>query len=151
KGPRVATKWAVDKGTKGLANVVVFLRAAPGEKLPANEALKEPAQKEGVVDQPSCMFEPRILAMRADQVLVGRNSGPVAQNIVIQGFKNSQNIQLPPGSEKKFELFPEGNVIALSCGAHPWMKGSLWVFDHPYFAVTDKDGNFEIKGAPAGN
>ena len=28
------------------------------------------------------------------------------------------------------------------------MKAYVWVFDHPYFAVTDDDGNFEIKNAP---
>jgi hypothetical protein len=26
----------------------------------------------------------------------------------------------------------------------------VMVLDHPFFAVTDKDGNFEIKGVPAG-
>jgi hypothetical protein len=27
----------------------------------------------------------------------------------------------------------------------------LWVFDHAYFAVTDDDGRFHIRFAPAGN
>jgi hypothetical protein len=30
------------------------------------------------------------------------------------------------------------------------MTGYVRVFDHPYYAVTDDDGNFEIKNAPAG-
>ena len=30
------------------------------------------------------------------------------------------------------------------------MKGYLFVFEHPYFAVTDDNGQFEIKLAPAG-
>ncbi len=45
----------------------------------------------------------------------------------------------------------EKNAIALSCGIHGWMGGQIYVFDHPYFAVTDANGNFEIKGAPAGD
>lgn len=151
KGPRQAVKWAVNTENKGLANVVVFLRAEPGQKLAVNDELKAPKDKEVTLDQPNCMFEPRILALRADQTLVAKNPAPVAHNIVIQGFKNSQNVQLSPGSERKFELFAEGNVVGLSCGAHPWMKGSIWIFDHPYFAKTDKDGSFEIKLAPAGN
>ena len=28
------------------------------------------------------------------------------------------------------------------------MKAWVRVFNHPYFAVTDKDGNFQIKDAP---
>ena len=31
------------------------------------------------------------------------------------------------------------------------MKAYVWVLDHPYFAVTDADGNFEIRFAPKGN
>ena len=31
------------------------------------------------------------------------------------------------------------------------MKAYLRVFDHPYYAVTDENGTFEIKLAPAGN
>jgi hypothetical protein len=30
------------------------------------------------------------------------------------------------------------------------MDGYVRVFDHPYFAVTDADGKFEIKNAPVG-
>jgi hypothetical protein len=31
------------------------------------------------------------------------------------------------------------------------MKAWVRVFDHPYFAITDGDGKFEIKNAPAGD
>ena len=40
--------------------------------------------------------------------------------------------------------------VVIECNIHPWMKGWVRVFDHPYFAVTDADGKFEIKNAPAG-
>src|SRR5262249_21009674 len=86
-----------------------------------------------------------------DQKLQAKNTSPVAHNVVITGFKNSYNVQLPPGSVHTFELVMENNPVALSCGAHSWMKGNLWVFAHPYFAVTDANGNFEIKLAPAGS
>jgi hypothetical protein len=150
KGELKAVTWAVNESNKGVANVVVFLRPEPGQKLPVHDSLKTPHAKDVVLDQPCCAFEPRVLAMRADQTLLAKNPAPIAHNVVIQGFKNSQNVQLAPGSQKPFELFSENNVIGISCGAHPWMKGHLWVFDHPYFAVTDQDGRFEIKLAPAG-
>ena len=41
--------------------------------------------------------------------------------------------------------------FSYSCSIHPWMKGYVGTFAHPYFAVTDADGNFEIKNAPAGD
>ena len=30
------------------------------------------------------------------------------------------------------------------------MNGYVRIFDHPYYAVTDEDGKFEIKNAPVG-
>jgi hypothetical protein len=41
--------------------------------------------------------------------------------------------------------------VTLTCNIHPWMNGWVRVFDHPYFAVTDADGKFEIPQAPVGN
>jgi hypothetical protein len=40
--------------------------------------------------------------------------------------------------------------VLISCNIHGWMKGHVRIFDHPYYAVTDKEGKFEIKGVPAG-
>jgi hypothetical protein len=88
--------------------------------------------------------------MREDQKLVAKNPSPKPHNVVLQGFKNSHNVQLAPGRDHVFQLVAENNAIGMSCGQHPWMKGYGWVFNHPYFAVTDADGKFTIKNAPAG-
>src|SRR5437867_2347257 len=40
--------------------------------------------------------------------------------------------------------------LPLECNIHGWMRGRLLVVNHPYFAITDEDGNFEIKDAPVG-
>jgi hypothetical protein len=45
---------------------------------------------------------------------------------------------------------PAVRPYTLGCSIHPWMFGSVWVLDHPYFDVTDKDGNFTIENAPVG-
>jgi hypothetical protein len=45
---------------------------------------------------------------------------------------------------------PERAPGPVSCSIHPWMQAWWLVLDHPYFAVTDDNGNFEIKNAPAG-
>src|SRR5690606_27478310 len=39
---------------------------------------------------------------------------------------------------------------SLTCQVHGWMGAKLLVFEHPYFAVTQDDGTFEIKGLPPG-
>ena len=40
--------------------------------------------------------------------------------------------------------------MQLACNIHGWMKAYVRVFDHPYYAVTDEDGKFEIKLARVG-
>lgn len=151
KGPILSRTWTVNPQTKGVRYAVVFLKPEPGQTLPVNPEAPALKQDKVVLDQPMCHFEPHILAMHKDQKLVVKNPAPIAHNIVIAGFKNNHNIQMGPGSEDRaFTLVPENNPIGLSCGAHPWMKGSLWVFAHPYYAVTDANGNFEIRNVPAG-
>src|SRR5262249_41922444 len=55
-----------------------------------------------------------------------------------------------PNGELKKKLVAEKRPIPLACDIHPWMKGHIMVFDHPFFAVTGPDGSFEIRGVPAG-
>jgi hypothetical protein len=40
--------------------------------------------------------------------------------------------------------------VVLQSALHPWMTGYSWVFDHPYAAVTDRTGRYEIRKVPAG-
>ena len=41
-------------------------------------------------------------------------------------------------------------AIPVKCNVHPWMKGYIAVFKHPFFAVTEKNGSFELKDLPPG-
>ncbi len=150
KGPLLDKIWNVNPSSKGLAGVVVFINPERDEKLPVHPDLQA-TPKPFVLDQPYCEFTPRIFAVRAGQTVTARNPDPVLHNVVIKGLKNDRNDQIPSGSEKSIKLDPESNAITIACGSHPWMKGFAWCFDHPYFAVTDKDGKFEIKDVPAGN
>jgi len=151
KGPLLSEKWTVNPANKGVRWVVAYLVSDPANRLPIHPDLKEPSPKEVVLDQPCCNFDPHVIALREGQTLVARNPAPVAHSVNITGFKNSFNIQMAPGTSHKFtSLAPERNAVKLSCGQHPWMEGYAWIFDHPYFAVTDADGKFEIKQAPAG-
>ncbi|HMP03041.1 MAG TPA: hypothetical protein PKD86_02195 [Gemmatales bacterium] len=150
QGDLFAETWVVNPENKGIANCVVFLRPEKAKPFNVHDSLKLPAAKHVVLDQPTCYFSPRILVMRADQELLVKNPAPVAHNVVLTSFNNNHNVQMPPNSERSFKVLPENNAINVTCGAHPWMKGSLWVFEHPYFAITDADGRFKIPLVPGG-
>ena len=62
------------------------------------------------------------------------------------------NVLLPPDSSHAIDdLKADRLPIKVTCNIHPWMNAWVGVFDHPYFAVTDADGKFQIPLAPAGN
>ena len=60
------------------------------------------------------------------------------------------NVNLPPGSELAKTANPQRLPLSVQCDIHPWMSAKLFVFDHPYYAITDKNGNFDIPMVPAG-
>jgi len=41
-------------------------------------------------------------------------------------------------------------LIRINCNLHLWMRGWGCAFEHPYFALTEKDGPFDIPKLPAG-
>jgi len=49
------------------------------------------------------------------------------------------------------KLAKDPGVVEVRCVQHPWTRGYLAVFDHPYFAVTEKDGRFAIDSLPPGS
>ena len=52
--------------------------------------------------------------------------------------------------EHAFRADPKQRPVRIGCDLHAWMRAWVYVFDHPYFAVTDEKGRFEIKDVPPG-
>ena len=57
----------------------------------------------------------------------------------------------PHGVPLEQSFAREEIAITVKCNVHPWMKGYIAVFKHPYFSVTDKNGSFELKGLAPGS
>jgi hypothetical protein len=154
--PLLDEEWVVDKKTKGVKWVYVWIAQPPGvkAKMPIHPDLVKLDKDKVFMDQPCCHFEPRCLAVREGQIWVGKNSSALVHNINWQGGDDNpgNNPSLPAGKEIEIkDLKASIDVITVSCGIHPWMKAWVRVFNHPYYTVTDADGKFEIKNAPAGD
>jgi hypothetical protein len=56
-----------------------------------------------------------------------------------------------PNSPPVIKIFtrPE-QLIPFKDNQHPWEKAYVAVMDHPFFAVSDEFGRFEIHGLPPG-
>jgi hypothetical protein len=142
---------AFDPATKGIANIFVYLRRAPAEIHPDLKASKV---KEIEFDQIGCRFLPHGLIVRTDQVVVCKSSDAVAHNLHTNPFANTPaNFIVQPNDQKGMPIkMPsvEALPVKVQCDIHPWM-GAWWVVvDHPYAAVTDKEGKFKIENLPEG-
>jgi hypothetical protein len=170
--------WTLGAG-QGVANVIVWLRPPADKffKVPA-ELLDKAKTDVVTVDQPFCAFKPHVSVAfptyydpeikdsnkqhKTGQVVKVLNSAPISHNTNWTGsprFNAGRNLQLKPksGDKPTEEILAlragdqgQEDLIILACNIHPWMKAYIAVIDHPFAAVTDKDGNYEIKNAPAG-
>ncbi len=103
------------------------------------------------LDQLGCEFMPYAVAIHQDQIVVFKSSDPRGHNIRYNSFANGGgNEMLAPKGQLEKKLMADRYPIELKCDIHPWMKGYLMVFDHPFFTITGPDGSFEIKGVPPG-
>jgi hypothetical protein len=141
----------VDKAG-GLANVVVYLAPAMGQKVPDNLARKQDMPSEVVLDFANCRFSPHIVGMTIDQKLAITNTDPVGHNLRADFFSNAPFGALHPRGSKVIHSIAtsERVPVSVSCNIHPWMRAYLVIRDNPYMGVSDTGGNLKIEGIPAG-
>jgi hypothetical protein len=179
KGDTAEQTWKIGPD-KGVANVVVWLRA------PAGKYFKVPDDKKEVnetvkIDQTHCAFEPHVVALypsffdgkeqkKTGQVFEVVNSAEdithntnwnttdatlnKGDNVILQAKTGSRKIAVITSREKQSG---GEQSFSMACNIHPWMRAYALAFDHPFAAVTSGDkqgskefGTFEIKEAPAG-
>jgi RNA polymerase sigma factor (sigma-70 family) len=158
KGPLEADEVIVNKKTGGLKNVWVYLRPDDDDREAkfkdgqVHPDLLKPKAVEHEVDQPCCQFIPRMLAVRAGDTMKFKNSSPIPHNVKFDGASHAAfNVTMPSGqAHATGPLAAHRHPNTFACSIHRWMAGSFMAFDHPYFALTDADGKFEIKHAPQG-
>jgi plastocyanin len=128
-----------------LGNVIVFISDGLGSRtfdMPTEEVSFE---------QKGCMYEPHVVALRANQKLKMMNGDNTTHNIHPIPANNREWNKAEPAGSTMEESFPREEIaIPVKCNVHPWMKSYIAVFKHPYFAVTGKDGSFQLPNLPPG-
>ena len=144
-GPVMEDHWMVGSGNE-VANTFVYIKDGLGGKTYAAPAT---VQK---LDQHGCQYEPHVFGVMVGQKISIINSDQTLHNIHAHGEKNEQfNEGQPGGSPAKEKTLDKVEVmIPIKCDVHGWMNCYAGVLNHPFFAVTGKDGKFEIKGVPPG-
>ncbi len=143
----------VDPKSKGIANVVVWLDEKKSGRMPnVHPKAAARAKLPVTLTNVNCSFEPRIVTMQAGGTLLVGNQDPVAHAAAVFFRKNTPiNVALvPKGKETKTVDKAESLPSPVSCPIHAWMKGFVVVREHPYAAVSGKDGTLVLPDLPAG-
>jgi plastocyanin len=146
KSPQFQETYQVGADGKSLANVFVYVKDGLGNYV--FDTPTEPAK----IDQQQCRYHPHVFGIRVGQPLEILNSDPTLHNIhaipkANQEFNNGQPIQ---GMKMTHTFTAPEIMVPFKCDVHGWMNAYVGVVNHPYFAVTDKDGKFELKSLPPG-
>jgi hypothetical protein len=131
-----------------ILNVFVYVKS--GEPLDAYRF--EVPEAEVVLEHKNCRYSPRILGIRVGQRLSVVNSDPTVHNThPTPKYNQEWNASQAAGGPPLVKTFTHAEqFMPVKDNMHPWQRAMVGVFDHPFFAVSDQFGNYEIRGLPPG-
>ena len=131
----------------GLANAFIYLKRKP-EGIEFDNPMNE-----AEVRSLNHRFEPHCQIVHTNQPIRIRNLEPFVTNANYKGIANTWNVLGPPKADASLVAMharPERIPCQISDDFYPWKLAYLLTLDHPFGAVTDENGNFNIDGLPPG-
>jgi len=125
------------KGLRTPENILVYLSKAP----PATEDL---SKVKFVMDQRNLEFVPQVLPVLVGATVDFPNNDKVDHNVFSMSRTKKFNLGSYTAGESKSVVFDKPGIVELRCDVHAEMAAYILVMKNPYFAVTDKQGHFEI-------
>lgn len=141
---RVKEALLVDPAKKGLQDAVVYLKKV------ANPRPFTDAEKKVVLDQKTCQFDKHVTLIAEGGTITFKNSDGALHNIKFSSTNNGSFNKGVAGGASEDVTLKAAEFITLECSVHPWMSGVVMVMAHPYYAVSSKTGEYELKDVPAG-
>ena len=134
---------AVRKELLGRCRMVGARRVTP----PSSQSGR-PSRAE--VDQKNKKFIPHILAIPVGSTVDFPNSDPIFHNAFSNFEGKVFDIGLyAPGTSRSVR-FDRPGVVRVFCNIHSTMSAVIVVLNTPYFAETNRDGNYHIPNVPVG-
>jgi plastocyanin len=138
------TEELVLSSANGIRNAVVSLRnPPPGAKWDANL----PSVK---MDQKQCAFVPRVVVVPVGGTVDFLNSDRLLHNVRGGGKENAPFNRAQPHARTISIVFKKPEVLRVECDLHSWMRGWVVVAEHPFYAVTNEQGEFVFENVPPG-
>lgn len=123
-------------------NVVVYLE---------NPAVKPPPlPSTPQMIQQSKRFDPHLLVVTPGSVIEFPNRDPIFHNVFSPYYGRAFDLGLYKPGDSKRVRFEAPGVSWIFCDIHQEMSAVVLTLPTPYFAVTDRQGAFSIRGVPDG-
>lgn len=110
-----------------------------------------------------CSFGPFTGVIRADEAVQFANHDSIKHTLHTYAAKgrtakilrtmHTQSLRAESQREKVFpsKKLRQALAVVLTCDRHDFMENWLYVVENPYYAVSDKSGNFHIDRVPPGD
>jgi len=128
----------------GIRNAVVSLQSPPPG---AKGDWKLPPAK---MDQKQCSFVPRVVIVPVGGSMEFLNSDRLLHNVRSAAKQNSPFNRAQPHARTISFVFKEPELLRVDCDLHSWMRGYVVVAAHPFYAVTNEQGEFNLENVPPG-
>lgn len=146
--PGLTTRHYIVSPDGGLANVLVHVaRGLEGRSFPISTNAP-------LLDQHNAGFHPYVLGLQVGQPLRIRNGEPYFETVkAVPKINEEFTLYQPLTGMVDVRTFSRPEIfVKIKCEMHPWEFAYVGVVPHPFFAVTDTNGNFQLpKGLPAGS
>ncbi len=123
-----------------IQNVILFLENIKAGKAIPREALTVTSRK--------CEFVPHVAAGFKGNKIILKTDDPVFHAFDIHASisgKEIYHVALHEQGSTASKKLSKSGLLDLTCYTHPWQHAYIYIFDHPYVAVTDEKGEFIIK------
>ena len=102
------------------------------------------------VDQRDETFVPHVLAITVGTTVDFRNNDRIFHNVFSLSRVKPFDLGRYAAGRSKPVRFDAPGIVRVFCEIHSHMNAFILVFSHPFFAVTDDDGNYRIDNVPPG-
>ncbi|MGH7782703.1 MAG: hypothetical protein ACREO5_02515 [Candidatus Binatia bacterium] len=128
----------------GIRNAVVSLQNVPSG---AKRDWNFPPAK---MDQKQCSFTPRVVLVPVGGTVEFLNSDRLLHNVRSAGKENPPFNRAQPHARSIAFAFKQPELLRIDCDLHSWMRGWVVVAEHPFYAVTNEQGEFTLENVPRG-
>ena len=102
------------------------------------------------MDQRQCAYVPRVVVVPVGGTVEFLNSDRLLHNVRNAGKENPPFNRAQPHARTISVTFKKPEFLRVDCDLHSWMRGWVVVAEHPFYTVTNEQGEFTLENVPPG-